>query len=97
MTTDLSTDEIHRILSSQTRRETINYFRQNPSKYHSREDIAEYLEGETEDNIEDITIKLHHNHLPMLEEVGFILYEPDRNKITYLGDERLEENIDAIE
>jgi len=94
---NLSEDEIHRLLSSQTRREAIRYFEQSSKVSHSYEEVAEHLHDRTEERLEDLKKRLHHIDLPNLDNADVLLYDMEENEITYLGNERLEESIKMLD
>lgn len=88
---DMSDDEIYKILSSETRRQTIEYFAQSSEKSHSCEEIADYLAERSEEDSDRLKTHLHHNDLPKLDDAGLIMYDAENGEATCLGDIGLEE------
>lgn len=87
---DMSDDEIYKLLSSETRRQTIAYFDQSSERSHSCEEIAGYLAERAEETFDRLTISLHHNHLPKLDSAGLIMYDDENCEVTCMGDIGLE-------
>lgn len=63
------------------RRRAILEFLYDRSKPVDVEDVAAYLDGRTDADDESLVEKLHHVHLPALEEVGLLRYDPAAGRI----------------
>jgi len=83
---NMSDDEIYELLSSETRRKTLEYFDQSSERSHSYEEIAEYLAEESEQTFDRLKISLHHIHLPKLDHAGLIMHDEEKCEATCLGD-----------
>lgn len=94
---NLSDDEVYELLSNPTRREAIKYFNQAGEVSHSFEDVAGYLHDKTEKTFDAIEKRLHHVDLPKLQNADVLLYDHEEKKITYIGNESLEERVDVVE
>lgn len=92
MTTELlSEDEIHQLLSQETRIETLRYLESSSERCHSYEDIAGHLADKTELSQQDSEIRLEHTDLPKLEAAGVVLNHREESLVTYVGNSRIEE------
>lgn len=60
-------------LESRERRYTLEYLQEEG--YARREDIASYLEEETDADSDSLETALHHNHLPRMDGLGWVDYD----------------------
>lgn len=88
--TDLSKDELFRILSN-ARRRYIIYHLHNAGQEMSLKDLATIIAAEeneteigdvTDDDRQRVYISLYQTHLPKLEESGIIEYDEERRTVT---------------
>jgi DNA-binding transcriptional ArsR family regulator len=92
-------DEVLSILADSRRRKAIKYLQKNGEA--ELEELTQYLEAEGyQEGLEagsGVEIRLHHAHLPKLEEAGVISYDREEGKIEYRGDPQLERTLNAVE
>ena len=86
-TARLTEQDLHRLLSSERRRILLDVLGERPTPVDVEElalAIAE-REGGTDsarsDDVERITISLHHHHLPRLADGGVVEYSPASNRV----------------
>lgn len=78
----LPESERHRLLADDRRRMTLDVLGRRTSPVDLEDLAASIADRETTgDTVEQITGRLHHAHLPMMDELGVIDYEPDANRI----------------
>lgn len=85
--TKLSEQDRHRLLAAERRRATLDVLadRELPVGV---EDLAEDVVAKEEDTdgidvnaVETVAISLHHHHLPMMDDLGVIQYDPTSHRI----------------
>ena len=87
----LPTGTVDRILSDQQRRTLCEYLGNN--RIATMDELIDLLSGEGCSD-ETALIRLHHIHLPMLEDFGILTYEPRSETVRYWGHESVERRID---
>ncbi len=87
----LPTGTVERILSDQQRRTLCEYLEGNPVA--TMDELIDLLSGE-DCSDETALIRLHHIHLPMLEDYGILTYEVRSETVRYWGHESVERRID---
>ena len=88
----LSIDELHTVLDSDARRQTLHFFDDREQGVATLEELADYL-VERENRFEDTErakVVLHHVALPKLADVGVLDYDPRTNTTRHRGHTRLE-------
>lgn len=70
----------HRILADEKRRIVIEVLNEQPAI--SLDGLAEEIASRTGESAETVKIPLHHNHVPLLDDVGVLDYERDRGRVT---------------
>ncbi|WIV66522.1 DUF7344 domain-containing protein [Natrialbaceae archaeon AArc-T1-2] len=88
---ELTTDEYHELLVSKRRRLTIDVLGGNTSSVALDELAAgivareEGIDAANEDAVERVAIDLHHVHLPKMDELGLLEYDPDSCRVDPSG------------
>ncbi|MFW5939448.1 MAG: DUF7344 domain-containing protein [Halolamina sp.] len=79
-------DELVRVLANPVRRAVLRHFTANPTG-STLEGLAEVaisaevaIEIEPRDELDALMVALHHVHLPKLEAVGLLTYDPECNR-----------------
>lgn len=86
----LPESERHRLLASEPRRRTLDVLLGRTSPIELEELAASVAARGTEsDAAEHLALRLHHVHLPMMDEAGIIDYAPEANRIES-GPDRLD-------
>ena len=94
---DVSIDHFLETLSVPLRRTLLNRLREeNPPKAIDIVDLLDELVEESAHSREELTITLHHNHLPALETTGLIEVDDDRRTIRYKKHDRVERILDTL-
>ncbi|WP_340674441.1 DUF7344 domain-containing protein [Natrinema zhouii] len=96
---DSQDEELIQLLADTTNRAVLTVLT-DASHGLSVTEIAEQLVLEDEGNIEQTVISLHHNHLPRLDEAGFIKYDCDESIVTdenYLRSDAGWRDIDVLD
>lgn len=102
-TTTEGIDEVFSVLSHEYRRVALTVLKaeQGPlSRSVLGQEIrrrAPETTGADISSAEKITISLHHGHLPVLDEKGFIEYDPETGQATYAGRPLLEDVFTIIQ
>ncbi len=78
--TDSYLDDAFTTLRERDRRHTLTYLHE-ASGTASLEELAEEINGETAASIENTKIELYHNHLPRLQEHGWVAYDPRSQQV----------------
>lgn len=98
----LSQDDIHRVLSSTTRRRLLTLLLDDPSR--TRDELATILTGweattnrpmAAPSDRARIEVDLHHSHLPLLDDLGVVSYDPTNGRVVL--EELADETRAAIE
>lgn len=98
-TTDPQTDRVDallRILADSERRRTIVALRASSTEHLPLEELTQRV-SETGRDLERTRTRLHHNHLPALEQAEIITYDTHFNTIEYHGDPALELLLDTLQ
>jgi hypothetical protein len=75
-------------LAHPLRRSTIRYLeRDTTGEATTREDVVAHVERDDAVDATDAAIRLHHVHLPRLDELGWLEYDHRAGEIQYLGHE----------
>lgn len=99
-----SYDELLRALADPRRRAVVEYFVDGPSSDAELALLAECLcsvetsrpDQATENHRREIAIGLHHNHLPKLDDLGLLEYDPDRRRASYRDDSEVEALVESL-
>ncbi|WP_435347330.1 DUF7344 domain-containing protein [Haloarchaeobius sp. HRN-SO-5] len=79
----VATDDRHRVLANERRRVVLEVLVdwRTPMKL---EDLATEVASRERQSgtVDDVKISLHHAHLPLLDDVGAVEYDRDRNRVT---------------
>ena len=100
-TDELTASDLHSLLAVERRRLVLDILTGTTSTVEldnlatmiaKREDGSDAADKDT---IERVTIELHHNHLPRLDDAGLVSYDPDSYTVdpTKLRDYQLEDYI----
>lgn len=87
-TLELSETEYHEFLSNERRRVAFNILETRETPVELMELATAVGTREVEDDVPDagyverVAITLHHNHLPRMDQLGFIDYDPATKRIT---------------
>jgi len=81
-TAGLSTSDRHRVLAAKHRRRALDVLAEQttPVDLETLAAAVAAHEGEAgadEETVEQVTISLHHTHLPLMADVGVVDYDPD--------------------
>lgn len=75
------------VVADERRREVLDILDAEPepiSRTHLSHELAKHA-GDGEQTVRDVSISLHHHHLPKLEEAGLLDYDTDAETVTYCG------------
>lgn len=84
----LSRDDVHRVLASTCRRRLVTLLFDDPSR--TRDELATVLAGweatanrpmATPSDRARIEADLHHHHLPLLDDLGVVSYDPTSGRV----------------
>lgn len=83
---DLSESERHRVLASDRRRTVLAVLgeRRAPSDLRRLAEAVARREADdstTPGDAERVAISLHHRHLPLLDDLGVVAYDPDARRV----------------
>ena len=98
-TDELTASDLHSLLAVERRRLILGILTEGITTVKLKELVMEVVEREDgidttdEDVIERVTIGLHHNHLPRLDDAGLVDYDPDSHTVdpSKLSNYQLEE------
>ena len=98
-TDELTASDLHSLLAVERRRLILGILTEGITTVKLKELVMEVVEREDgidttdEDVIDRVTIGLHHNHLPRLDDAGLVDYDPDSHTIdpSKLSNYQLEE------
>lgn len=91
----VSKDAAIRLLDNGIRRRVIRILMNTEGEPKTIDDLAASIARPSEQRA--VTIRLHHVDLPMLAEANVIEIEPTSGKVTYTGDEVVEELFESLE
>jgi len=81
-TEELSTDTVLHLLADERRRSVLNHLMENGEKAVEIEDLVAAT-TDTEESSEQVSIELHHVHLPRLAEEGIIDFDARSGSVRY--------------
>ncbi|MCO8244951.1 MULTISPECIES: hypothetical protein [unclassified Haladaptatus] len=98
-TDELTASDLHSLLAVERRRLILDILTEGVTTVELKELVVEVVEREDgidttdEDVIDRVTIGLHHNHLPRLDDAGLVDYDPDSHTVdpSKLSNYQLEE------
>lgn len=96
---DPGLDAILNVLAAGDRREIVHVLRERASSETTVDDLAKLLAADglvTENDSRLLSIKLHHAHLPKLDDHGLVEFDPERGSVRYQANERVERVIDSL-
>lgn len=84
-------DGILGVLSHYLRREIIHYFENCINSTSAQfDDVVSHIAGRVPDtDRQDLSVVLHHHHLPMLKSEGWLDYDHRTKEIRYFGHDAL--------
>ena len=99
------TDTVVAALANHRRRAILTYLQQSQSGTATVEELASFIaEHEDEQSStppdtdeQNVTVSLHHAHLPKLADADLITYDPDRGRVRARFDGRVGEPLTTIE
>lgn len=80
--TDVDESELHRLLWDDQRRTVIDVLTDGDGPCDVSAVAAAVARREDETTVADVTVQLHHVHLPMLAEMGVVDYDPAASRVT---------------
>lgn len=90
-------DELLYALADGRRRAVVSSLRDATSDRTSVATLAAAIAPPDGSDPEDVAIRLHHETLPRLDEIGVLEFDPQSGSIVYRGDEDLEAVLDVVE
>lgn len=84
-------------LADRQRRAVVSYLRDASEDSVSVATLADGVETPDGSGPDDVEIRLHHDTLPRLDEVGILEFDVRSGTVVYRGDEDLEALLDAVE
>lgn len=96
---DSGLDAILNLLAAGDRREIVHALVQQATGETTIDDLAERLAADglvTENDSRRLSIKLHHAHLPKLDDYGLVDYDRERGTVSYQSNEYVERVIDSL-
>lgn len=91
----VSRDAALRLLGNETRREIIRVLKKSEEEAKTIDGLAAAIARGSER--QDVAIRLHHVHIPMLAESNLIEYNPKSGRVEYTGDEVVETMFESLE
>jgi len=92
-------DQLLYILKHHVRREIVYFFESFTTSHRSSIDgLVSHMKrrGVSNQSEERLRTSLHHEHLPTLEDAGWVAYNPTAGEVLYYGDDNAEEWIQQI-
>lgn len=77
-------DDVFSMLSNETRRKTL-YYLGTEGRYSTLTGLSKELSDDIGD-VDSLKIRLHHTHLPVLDEHGWVDYDADTEKVSLTVD-----------
>jgi hypothetical protein len=71
-----SVDRLLSVLSNESNRHVVRYFRDSGEEVASLDELAGYASETMDRPPEDVALRLHHGGLPKLTEAGLVEYDP---------------------
>lgn len=96
---DPGLDAILNLLAAGDRREIVHALREQGSGETTIDDLAKRLVADglvTENDSRLLSIKLHHAHLPKLDDHGLVEFDAERGSVRYQPNEHVERVIDSL-
>lgn len=90
-------DELLRVLADRERRAILSQCREGPTEIFTLEELATQLSTAPSTDEQAVRIRLHHVHLPKLDQTDVLDYDSASRTIEYHCDAVLESLIDTIE
>lgn len=93
---DIPRDDLFELLASERRRAVVSYLATGPADAAQLEELVAVLVANEcpgsgpGTHRERVSTAIHHVHLPKLERVGVLSYDPRSGAVHYHGSERLE-------
>ncbi|UPV99114.1 hypothetical protein M0R88_11310 [Halorussus gelatinilyticus] len=82
-------DELFEVLADGNRRRLLGYFDDNADDVAAFSDLVEHVADESvavsNDDHKRVAVKLHHTHLPKLEDANLVEYDPRSETVRYRG------------
>lgn len=99
-TPSVNRSERHALLSSDTRRITLDVLVNSEAPLTLRElgemvVEREQIGGSAADGIDHVALGLHHNHLPRMDGAGLIRYDVESNRVDAIDQDRTEQLLDG--
>jgi len=94
---DTSNSQLLRALASDTRRAAVRELQDAPLR--SLDELASAVANDTNTDLTALDRsrqRLHHCHLPLLEEVGVVVYDTDEDIVEYTENDTLEAILGAL-
>lgn len=96
---DPGLDAVLNLLAAGDRRVIVHTLRQQTTGETTIDNLAERLAADgqvTENDTRQLSIKLHHAHLPKLDDFGLVEFDPERGIVRYQPNEHVEQVIDSL-
>jgi hypothetical protein len=82
------------LLASDRRQALVEQLESERQRSHSLESLASAVAGSVDDQVEPVSVSLHHVRLPKLDDAGVLDYDPDSNTVVYtVGNDPLLEGL----
>lgn len=91
------TDDLLNALADGQRRAVVSYLRDATSESVPVATLADAIATPDGSSPDDLAIRLHHEIVPRLAEIGVLEYDARSRSVGYHGDEDLEALLDAVE
>ncbi|QLG29930.1 hypothetical protein HUG10_20210 (plasmid) [Halorarum halophilum] len=95
-TQEAELDELLTVLADQYRRVVLSYFQNTSADAATVDALASDLYTGGEENVDWLTVQLHHSTLPLLESVGAVEYDQQSGSVRYHGHAELETLLAAV-
>lgn len=94
----ISTDRALRLIGDRRRRTALQYLIANGDTAVEIDRLAADIARKeaTGTPRDEFAIELHHHHLPKLSEAGLLEYDAERYRVTYRGDEAIENLVRVV-
>ncbi|ODR80377.1 hypothetical protein BG842_02165 [Haladaptatus sp. W1] len=93
-------DDILKVIADPQRRHILSYLSSDSETHCSVAKLVDHLQSQTtgaDQSQRHLRQRLHHVHLPKLQDVGLITYDAETQKMQYIENQQLESLLSHVE
>lgn len=90
-------DQLLSLLANSRCRAAVTYIRAESTDVFPVGDIANELGTQFDEEVDQVTIQLHHSILPKLADAGVVNYDAQSKTVQYRGHSELESLLDSLQ